>query len=171
MVGWSKKKNVLKEEIDQLLSKAQAVDEREDQQYGSDRRGDELPQELARRQSRLKRIQEAKKALEAEAKAAAEQVQKQGEEENSKNDDKPKRGRKPKPISEIPADNKQYNFTDPESKIMKVSNKGWEQCSSAEAAVDSKNQIIVACDVTNETNDKQQYEPMLEKAQAKCRRR
>jgi len=49
---------------------------------------------------------------------------------------------------------------------MKVSNKGWEQCSSAEAAVDSKNQIIVACDVTNETNDKQQYEPMLEKAQA-----
>jgi len=155
----------LKEEIDQLLSKAQAVDEREDQQYGSDRRGDELPQELARRQSRLKRIQEAKKALEAEAKAAAEQVQKQREEENSKNDDKPKRGRKPKPISEIPADNKQYNFTDPESKIMKVSNKGWEQCVSAQAAVDSKNQIIVACDVTNETNDKQQYEPMLEKAQ------
>ncbi|MFB0525672.1 MAG: IS1182 family transposase [Phycisphaerae bacterium] len=156
----------LKEEIDQLLSKAESVDQQEDQQYGSDCRGDELPEELARRQSRLKRIQEAKKALEAEAKAAAEQAQKQREEEDSKNDDEPKRGRKPRPFSDIPADNKQYNFTDPESKIMKVSNKGWEQCSSAEAAVDSKNQIIVACDVTNETNDKQQYQPMLEKAQA-----
>lgn len=107
-----------------------------------------MPEGLARRQSRLKRIQEAKKALEAEAKAAAEQAQKQREEEDSKNDDEPKRGRKSRPFSDIPADNKQYNFTDPESKIMKVSNKGWEQCSSAEAAVDSKNQIIVACDVT-----------------------
>ena len=92
---------------------------------------------------------------EAEAKTAAEQAQKQRE-EDSKNDDEPKGGRKPRPFSDIPADNKQYNFTDPESKIMKVSNKGWEQCSSAEAAVDSKNKIIVAFDVTNETNDKQQ---------------
>jgi len=67
--------NRLKEEIHQLLSKAQATDEREDQKYGVDRRGDELPEELARRQSRLKHIQEAKKALEAEAKAAAQQAQ------------------------------------------------------------------------------------------------
>ena len=154
----------LKEEIRQLLSKAEAVDQQEDKQYGSDRRGDEWPKELARRESRLRRVQEAKKALEAEAKAAAEQAQKQRE-ADSQDDDKPKRGRKAKAVSEIPADHKQYNFTDPESKIMKVSNKGWEQCGSAQAAVDSKNQIIVACDVTNETNDKQQFEPMLEKAQ------
>jgi transposase len=154
----------LKEEIDQLLGTAQAVDEREDQQYGCDCRGDQLPVELARRQSRLKRVQEAKQALEAEAKAAAEQAQRQRE-VDSKDDDKAKRGRKAKAVSQLPADNKQYNFTDPESKIMKVSNKGWEQCGSAQAAVDSKNQIIVACDVTAETNDKQQFEPMLEKAQ------
>jgi len=158
----------LKEEIEQLLSKAEFVDRQEDQQYGSNCRGDELPEELARRQSRLARIQEAKKALEAEAKAAPQEAQKQRE-EDSKNDDEPKGGRKPKAVSDIPEDKKQYNFTDPESKIMKVSNKGWEQCSSAQAAVDSKNQIIVACDVTNETNDKQQYEPMLEKAQANVR--
>jgi len=155
----------LKQEIEQLLSKAEAIDRREDQEYGTDRRGDELPQELARRQSRLKRIQEAKKALEAEAKEAAGQHEKQPEEENSKNDDRPKRARKPKAVSEVPDDKKQYNFTDPQSKIMKVSNKGWDQCGNAQAAVDSKNQIIVACDVTNETNDKQQFEPMLEKAQ------
>ena len=48
---------------------------------------------------------------------------------------------------------------------MKVSNKGWDQCANAQAAVDSHKQIIVACDVTNQTNDKQQFEPMLEKAQ------
>jgi len=154
----------LKEEIHQLLSKAEAVDQQEDKEYGADRRGDELPEELARRESRLKRIQQAKKALEAEAKAAAQQAQKQRE-VDSKDDDKPKRGRKPKPISDIPADKKQYNFTDPESKIMKVNNKGWDQCANAQAAVDSHKQIIVACDVTGETNDKQQFEPMLEKTQ------
>ena len=73
---------------------------------------------------------------------------------DSKKDKKPKGGRRPKPVSDIPADNKQYNFTDPESKIMKVSNKGWDQCGNAQAAVDSHKQIVVACDVTNETNDK-----------------
>jgi len=154
----------LKEEIHQLLSKAEAVDQQEDKEYGADRRGDELPEELARRQSRLKRIQQAKKALEAEAKAVARKAQEQRE-MDSKNDDKSKRGRKPKPILDIPADDKQYNFTDPESKIMKVANKGWDQCGNAQAAVDSNKQIIVACDVTNETNDKQQFEPMLEKSQ------
>ena len=154
----------LKEEIHQLLSKAEAVDRQEDKQYGADHRGDELPKELARRESRLKRIQQAKKALEAEAKAAAEQARKEREAVCSK-DNKPKGGRRPKPVSDIPADKKQYNFTDPESKIMKVSNKGWDQCTNAQAAVDSHKQIIVACDVTNEPNDKRQFEPMLEKSQ------
>jgi len=155
----------LKEEIHQLLSKAGAIDEQEDKEYGPDRRGDELPKELARRQSRLRRIQQAKQALEAEAKAAAQQAQKQREEEISKNADKPNRGRKPKVVADVPADNKQYNFTDPESSIMKANNRGWDQCGNAQAAVDSKKQIIVACDVTNESNDKQQFEPILEEAQ------
>jgi transposase len=154
----------LKEEIVRLLSEAEAADQQEDSRYGRDRRGDELPKELARRESRLKRIQEAKRALEAEARAAAEQAEKQCQ-AASKDDDKPKRGRKAKPVSEIPADKTQYNFTDPESKIMKVSNKGWDQCGSAQAAVDGANQIIVACDVTDQANDKQQFEPMVEKAQ------
>lgn len=154
----------LKEEIHQLLSEAEAVDQQEDKEYGSDRRGDELPKELARRQSRLRRIQQAKKALEAETKAAAEQARKEHEADCG-NRDRPKRGRKPKPVSDTPADNKQYNFTDPESKIMKVNNKGWDQCDNAQTAVDSHKQIIVACDVTDQTNDKRQFEPMLEKSQ------
>jgi transposase len=155
----------LKEEIKQLLEKAQAIDDQEDNEYGTDCRGDELPEELGRRANRLKRIQEAKKALEAKAKAAAQQAQKQHEQENSTDDDKPKRGRKHKAISEVPADNKQYNFTDPESGIMKSNNKGWDQCGNAQAAVDSEDQIILACDVTDQSNDKQQFEPMVEQAQ------
>jgi len=155
----------LKEEIKQLLEKAEITDEREDNKYGTDHRGDELPEELARRESRLKRIQKAKKALETKAKAAAQQTFKECEQEIIKHDDKPKRGRKRKAVSEVPADNKQYNFTDPESGIMKANNKGWDQCGNAQAAVDSKKQIIVACDVTDESNDKQQFEPMLEQTQ------
>jgi transposase len=101
----------LKEEIKQLLEKAEAIDEKEDNKYGPNRCGDELPEELARRESRLKRIQKAKKALETKAKAAAQQARKEREQEDFKNEDKPKRGRKRKAVSEIPADNKQYNFT------------------------------------------------------------
>ena len=157
-----KEEKRLAEEIKQLLEKAQATDRQEDDKYGTDRRGDELPEELARRESRLKRIREAKKALEAKAKAAAQQIERQRKQEDLANEDKPKRGRKCKAVSEVPADNKQYNFTDPESSIMKANNRGWDQCGNAQAAVDSKNQIIVACDVTSESNDKQQFEPMLE---------
>jgi hypothetical protein len=155
----------LKEEIKQLLEKSEAIDRQEDDKYGPDRRGDELPEELARRESRLKRIQEAKKVLEAKAKAAAQEAQKQREQEDSKSGNKPQRGRKRKAVSEVPAYNKQYNFTDPESSIMKANNKGWDQCGNAQAVVDSKKQIIVACDVTDESNDKKQFEPMLEQTQ------
>jgi transposase len=160
-----KEEKRLAEEIKQLLEKAQAIDRQEDDKYGTDRRGDELPEELARRESRLKRIREAKKALEAKAKAQVEQIERQRKQEDLANEDKPKRGRKCKAVSEVPADNKQYNFTDPESSIMKANNRGWDQCGNAQAAVDSKDQIIVACDVTNESNDKQQFEPMLEQTQ------
>jgi transposase len=160
-----KEEKRLTEEIKQLLEKAQAVDQQEDDKYGPDRRGDELPEELARRGSRLKRIHKAKAALEAKARAAAQQARKQREQEDSENDDKPKRGRKRKAVSDVPPDNKQYNFTDPESSIMKANNKGWDQCGNAQAVVDSKKQVIVACDVTGQSNDKQQFEPMLEQAQ------
>jgi transposase len=160
-----KEEQRLTEEIKQLLAKAEAIDQQEDNEYGPNRRGDELPEELARRESRLKRIQEAKRTLESKAKAAAREAQKHLEQEDSDDADKPKRGRKRKAISEVPAANKQYNFTDPESSIMKANNKGWDQCGNAQAVVDSEEQVIVACEVTNQSNDKQQFEPMLEQSQ------
>jgi transposase len=160
-----KEEKRLAQEITELLEKAEAVDRQEDTEYGRDRRGDELPEELARRQSRLQRIQEAKKVLDAKAKAAAEEVNQQREQKDAGKDEKPQRGRKRKAVSDVPADSMQYNFTDPESHIMKANNKGWDQCGNAQAAVDSQRQIITACDVTDQSNDKQQFEPMLSQTQ------
>lgn len=137
----------LQQEIKALLAQAEAADEEEDRQHGRDRRDDELPQELARREERLKKIREAKRALEQEAREAAEA-----------------RGAEPPSASATtakPDPKSQRNFTDPESKIMKVSNKGWDQCGNAQA-VANEEQIIVSADVTDQANDKQQVQPMYE---------
>ena len=154
----------LRHEVRELLNQAESIDVEEDRTYGKDRRGDELPQALARRETRLKRIEEAKRALEAQGKAAAEAEQARREQEDQKAN-RSGRGRKRTPISTVPDDKKQYNFTDPDSRIMKASNKGWDQCGNAQAVVDEDHQVIVACDVTNESNDKKQVEPMLTAAQ------
>jgi transposase len=90
----------LREEVRKLLQQAEAADEEEDKRYGRDRRGDALPEELQRRETRIARIQEAKKALEERAR------------EKAANDSKDRKEAKPEPKA-------QYNFTDPESRIMK----------------------------------------------------
>ena len=160
----------LRKEIRGLLKQAEAIDAAEDAEYGEDRRGDELPEELSRRKDRLKRIQEARKALEAEAKAAAEEERKLREKEERRRGGKPSRGRSRKEVQELPDEKAQYNFTDPTTSIMKVNNKGFDQCGNAQAVVDREHQIIVAADVTNEPNDKKQLQPMLTQAQKNVRR-
>lgn len=151
----------LRKEIRDLLSRAEATDAEEDARYGQDLRGDELPAALARREGRLDKIREARKALENKAQAAAKEERKRREEEDRQRGDKPPRGRKPKPVKDVPDDKKQYNFSDPETSIMKANNKGFDQCGNAQAVVDRAHQIIVAADVTNEPNDKKQLKPMV----------
>ena len=63
-------------------------------------------------------------------------------------------------MDETPADKAQTNFTDPELHIMQTHNKGWEYCGNAQASVDGACQIILACAVTDATNDKQQAVPL-----------
>jgi transposase/cell division septum initiation protein DivIVA len=152
-----KEEQRLKQEIKGLLAQAEAADQAEDQSYGRGRRGEELPEELARRQSRLKKIREAKAALEAEAREAARVMEAERQQQGTPPSGKDPEQAKPEPKA-------QYNFTDPESHIMKVSNKGWDQCGNAQVAV-NEYQIIVAADVTDETNDKKQVEPMVEQLQ------
>lgn len=160
-----KKEAELREQVEKLLALAEAADATEDELYGRDKRGDELPQELAFKQSRLKKIQEAKAALEAEAKERAghERERRQKEEEALAAAGQKRRGKAPAEISEAPQPKAQRNFTDPESRIMKDgASKAFEQCYNAQAAVDEEAQIIVAAEVTQEANDKQQVAPMVE---------
>lgn len=159
-----KEEERLRKEIAELLSKAQSADEAEDALHGPDARGDELPEELARRETRLAKIQEARQALEEQALAAA-----KAEEEHRRAEYEARRqaGESPrprKPVDPTPEAKAQRNFTDPESKIMKVSNKGFDQCGNAQAVANEK-QIILAADVTAAANDKQQVKPMVGQAQ------
>lgn len=153
----------LRGEIDTLLKQAEAVDAEDDAVLGT-RRGDELPEELRRRQDRLAVIEGAMKRLEAEARAEAtaeKQRREEAEAERQRTGTK-RRGREPGPIVETPSEKAQTNFTDPELTIMKTANKGWDYCGNAQASVDGACQIIIACEVTAEGNDQQQAEPMAE---------
>jgi transposase len=148
----------LKEEIAKLLADAQAADDAEDLRHGPDRHGDELPDELARRQSRLAKIQEARRLLEERAviEATEEAARRQAE------------GKSPPttpPAEAVPDPKAQINFTDPESRIMKASNKGWDQCGNAQA-VTNGHQVILAADVTDQANDVRQAVPMVDQARA-----
>lgn len=159
-----KEEERLQKEIAELLSKAESTDAAEDDLHGREARGDELPAELARRETRLAKIQEAKKALEERAWAAAqaEEARRQAEDDARRAAGETPRGRPP--VDPTPEPKAQRNFTDPESKIMKVSNKGFEQCGNAQAVCNAE-QIIVAADVTDQANDKRQVQPMVRQAQ------
>lgn len=134
-----KKEQELKEEVKRLLAQADREDEAEDARYG-ERTGDELPEELRRRESRLKRIGEAKRALEERFRKEAEET-----------------GRK----EGKPPDKAQYNFTDPESRIMKGAD-GFVQGYNCQVAVEEDFQLIVGQAVTQQANDKEQLKPMVE---------
>jgi len=153
----------LHKEIAELLAQANSADEAEDALHGPDKRGDELPQELSRRETRLAKIQQAKQALETQAleAAQAEQARRDAKDEERRQAGETPRQRKP--IDTAPKPKAQYNFTDPESKIMKVSNKGFDQCGNAQALANEA-QIIIAADVTPQTNDKRQVVPMVEQS-------
>src|SRR5256886_3647263 len=162
--GYMKKEvERLREEIEALVTAASQQDEAEDAVLGS-RRGDELPAELARREDRLATIEAAMQRLEARAKADADaerQRRAEAEAERQRTGQK-RRGKAPKPVADAPTDKAQSNFTDPELRIMQTNNKGWEYCGNAQASVDAACQIILACDVTEASNDKQQAPPMAQ---------
>ena len=148
----------LQNEIRELLAQAETEDQTEDARHGANRRGDELPAELHRRESRLKKIREAKAALEAEARAraAAENAAREAEGKGPKHAD----------LDQVrPEPKAQRNFTDPDSRIMPASNKGWDQSGNAQVLVD-ESQLILAADVTQQANDVQQVAPLLDQMES-----
>jgi transposase len=135
------KEDQLRKEVRALLKEADRIDSREDKLYGRNRHGDELPEELRRRETRLAKIREAKRALEEKAREKAKAE-----------------GQDPKTAK--PAKKDQYNFTDSESRIMKGKD-GFVQAYNAQAAVEGNFQLIVGQTVTQDANDKKQLEPMV----------
>jgi transposase len=131
-------------EVSDWLAAAEATDAQEDGEFGSERRGDEMPEWMATKQARLEKIREAKASLEAEAQAEAE--------EKAQQPKKYRGGRKPKTPPGTPKDKVQRNFTDPESRIMKGRD-GFIQAYNAQAAVDGAHQVIVVQSLTDNASD------------------
>jgi len=161
----------LEAEVRRLLNEAEKTDAREDARFG-DARGDELPAELARRESRLAKIREAKAALEEEAKEKAREKAEAAEARiREREEEERRRGRKhggrpphvPDPEKALPRDKDQRNFTDPESRIMvDGATKAFTQAYNAHAAVDGERQIILAASVTQQANDKNSLLPLMD---------
>ncbi len=151
----------LRQEIRDLTDRARKADVQEDKRYGKDRRGDELPAELARREDRLETIRAARQRLKA----------RQREEDRCKGrepGDQDRTGKPGKPFKRRfgePEEKAQENFTDPDSRIMKRGSSGYAQSYNVQIAVDEAEQIIVAAGVTQSASDVHQLEPLLEQIQ------
>jgi transposase len=151
----------LKQEIEALLERARTIDAQEDARLGEDQADEELPVELQRRQERLAQIEAAKKRIEA--------CQAQADRERARHPDDQQRrgdgaGRPFKHPFGVPDDKAQDNFTDPESRIMKMGG-SFEQCYNAQAVVDGESQLIIANGLTNNAADNGQLLPLLEAVQ------
>lgn len=151
-------------QIDGWLAEAARTDRAEDRRFGASKRGDEMPEWMADKQTRLEKIRAAKAALEAEA--AADAQARAAAKAASKPDDpgdggKVGSGRQPKPPAREPGDKAQRNFTDPDSRVMPTKS-GFIQGYNAQAAVDGGHQIIVAHTLTNTSSDQGQLAPLLD---------
>src|SRR5664280_2955536 len=149
-----KREAELKAEVARMLAAAEAADAGEDETFGKDRRGDEMPDWAGDKQKRLAKIQQAMAALEADAKLAAEEERRieAKKEQQRQAEGRKKPGKPAAPPSDQPDPKSQRNFTDPESRIMK-SKDGFVQAYNAQAAVDAGAQIIVAHELTQCGND------------------
>ncbi len=141
----------LQAEIEELTTRASQVDAEEDAVHGAKNSGDEIPEELQRREQRLKKIREAMERLKSRQE---EKDQEAGRSPEAKS-------RAKRPFGE-PPEKKQDNFTDPESRIMRTSS-GYEQCYNGRIAVDAESRLILAAEVTQSAADAEQLLPMMEK--------
>lgn len=159
-----KEEEELEKMVRTMLEKAEKTDRKEDEIYGKDKRGDELPEGFRDKKERLERIKEAKRRLEEEQKEKYDEYKdrmKERKEKEEKTGEKI-RGRKPKEILEEPEDNAKANTTDPDSRVMKT-RKGFVQGYNGQIVVDCDSQVIIAHDIVQDHNDKHQQYPMMKK--------
>ena len=159
-------------EVAQWMSAAEAADAQEDEVFGRDKSGEELPDWVANKKKRAEKIRAAKAELEAEAKAAAaaEARARAEAEEKRKAEGRKKPGKPAAPPSEEPDPKAQKNFTDPESRIMKTKD-GFIQGYNAQAAVDATAQVIVAHGLDAKQSDQHQLTPITDAIEANLGRK
>jgi len=156
----------LKAEVSELMAKAEAADQADLPD------GMSIPDELARREERLGKLAQARATIEARARERFEReeadhrAQLAAREAKAKATGKKPGGKPPAPPAASPLPTDQINLTDDESRIMPVAGGGFEQCYNAQAAVAAGNLLVVATDVVQAANDKQQLEPMVSKLAA-----
>jgi transposase len=171
---------LLEAEVERLLTQAQQTDETEEKVFGKNKRGDELPPELTKRQARLAKIREAKQSLESEAKRKHDKVLKVYEEKMEQRRKAEAAGKKPKgsppkepdPKGSVPKETAKTNDTDIDSRLMKDSvTKSFLQSYNAQVAVDSNNHVIVAAMVVQAPVDQEQLVPVLNEVERLCGRK
>ena len=156
----------LKGEVKKLMELAEAADNKKIPD------GMNLPEEIARREDRIKAIAEAKTKIEGRAKERFEQEQVEYQDKLNKREAKAKesgkkpRGKQPTPPVGGAQDKDQINLTDEESRVMKVSGGGFDQCYNGQIAVDMDSMLIVTTNTVQACNDKQQIEPILQQLKA-----
>lgn len=148
-------------EVAKILTEAARADAEEDRAFGRDRRGDELPDDLIDRNSRLARLKDAKARLEEDFAERQRAYEQRLEERAAKEAERGRKhhGRKPKPPDPADLKDRKVNITDPDSRVMKTP-KGYIQGYGAQA-VANENQVVLAAEVTSEQNDYEQLHPMI----------
>lgn len=154
----------LQAEVDAMLAEAEATDAAEDEAYGEDRRGDEVPEELARKESRLAKLKAAKEAMEQDARDKAEAAARKKAAEQGKAEDEVSAAGEAAAERATPKPSSQRNFTDPEARMMKT-NQGFNYAFNAQAVVDESHQVVLAAEVTQEASDANQLVAMIEKTE------
>jgi hypothetical protein len=155
----------LEAEVAAILAEAEATDRAEDEEFGEDRRGDEVPRELARRETRIAKMRTAKEAIEAEARHKAAKAAGDKAKNKGGDDAVVAEAAATAAASATPKDKTQRSFTDPEARMMKTTD-GFHYAYNAQAVVDEHSQVVVAVDVTQQAGDVGQLIPMIDTAKS-----
>jgi transposase len=148
-------------EVAAMLAEAEAIDQAEDEAFGPDRRGDELPAELARRESRLAKLRAAKEAIEAEARQKAAATATERAERAGASDTEMQAAAQAAADTATPSPKTQRSFTDPEARIMKTADGSFHYGYNAQAIVDEHHQVVLAAEVTQVASDVDQLVNMI----------
>src|SRR2546426_395122 len=158
----------LEAEIEAMLTEAERVDAAEDERFGPDGRDDDLPDELNRRVDRLLKIREAKAALEREARQAAAERAAERAADKGLDEEAGDAAAEEAVSKAVPKPKAQRNFTDPDARIMKMSDGAFHECYNGQVVVDDAHQVIVAADTTQCAADVPSLLPMVGQATTNC---